>query len=346
MNIISVEVGDLGKGYVMATIDLELMWGFNKALVERPWIRRSPSFRRYVRNMGKARYVVRSLLETTEELDFPLTWAIVGHLVLDRCKRSCGRAHPDMPRPRVASRLDWYAFDPCSDLARAPLWYGRDIVEAVLDSPVEHEIACHSFSHVDFSMCDRLVAEAEIRACRSLLKEHLGIRPVSFVFPFDRVGHLDLLARYGFKAFRAPRKSSLWPLNDPERLKGFVMSRLEEPLTSRLRLPPPIGFPKKIGALVEIPNTGLLYKPVEESLIILLSRLSKALLLVCRKGLLLHVYTHLHNLAQGHAYLWAFKKFLELVKEFEEQGLLCVLVMRDAVKLLNRRSSENLLVRD
>ena len=317
---------------MMMTIDLELMWGFNKAMVERPWERCLPSFRRYVRNMRRARETLASLLRATEELGFPLTWAVVGHLALDRCDCPSGVPHPDMPRPRTASGLDWYAFDPCSDVGREPLWYGSDMVEAVLDSPVEHEIACHSFSHVDFSACDRRVAEAEVAKCISVLKERFGVRPVSFVFPHDRVGHLDVLAKHGIKVFRAPISSLLWPLDGPESIKATVMSVVEEPMASRLRAPRPPGRLRRVGALVRVPKTGSLYRPSVSELTFILYRLSRALSLACRRGLVLHVCAHLHELAQGPAYLRAFKLFMRMVKDFEEQGLLRVLTMRDANK--------------
>ena len=318
---------------VMATIDLELMWGFNKSLVEKPWMRHSPTFMRYIMNMARSRRVVNSLLKAVEELDFRLTWAVVGHLALDSCERLSGLPHPDMPRPETPSGLDWYAFDPCSDIEREPLWYGSDIIKTILESPVEHEIACHSFSHVDFSACDRKVAEAEVITCLLTLKERFDVRPVSFVFPFDRVGHLDVLVKHGFKVFRSPTRSLLWPFHRPRRLKGFIMSKLERPLASGLKLPPRLGVPKKVGSLVEVPNTGLLYRPSEHGSKVLLARLSRALSVACDEGLLIHVYAHVHNLAQGRSHLRAFLCFLKMAKAFEKQGLLCILTMRDAYEL-------------
>ena len=43
----------------------------------------------------------------------------------------------------------WY--DPGTDIRSDPLYYGRDLIEAIVGNKVEHEIGYHSFSHVRFS---------------------------------------------------------------------------------------------------------------------------------------------------------------------------------------------------
>lgn len=100
------------------------------------------------------------LLNLFEKYDIPATWAIVGHLFLDHCEKEDGIAHKNMPK----SKEDWYDCDPCTDIHRDPLYYGKDIVEKIISSPVGHEIGYHSFSHVVFSECSREVAEAEIKS--------------------------------------------------------------------------------------------------------------------------------------------------------------------------------------
>jgi peptidoglycan/xylan/chitin deacetylase (PgdA/CDA1 family) len=102
---------------------------------------------------------IDTLLNLFEQHKIPATWAVVGHLFLDHCEKEDGIPHKDMPR----SKEDWYSSDPCTDIKRDPLYYGKDIVEKILSNRIEHEISYHSFSHVAFSECSKEVAEAEIK---------------------------------------------------------------------------------------------------------------------------------------------------------------------------------------
>ena len=49
----------------------------------------------------------------------------MGHLFLDHCEKEDGIPHKNMPR----FKEDWYSCDPCSDIKRDPLFYGRKKVE-------------------------------------------------------------------------------------------------------------------------------------------------------------------------------------------------------------------------
>jgi len=189
---------ELDKGIFMVSIDLELAWGFNYELLKSSSI--AEKYLRIIKE--RSRKNVKKLLELSEEFQIPFTWGIVGHLFLSSC--TCGEnglAHPDMPRPALDVNKDWYSNDPCSNFFDEPLWYGIDIVKQILECKVEHEIACHSFSHIDFSKCSRKVTLAEIIECKKVMKDY-GIKTKSFIFPKNRIGHLDILKQEGFKAFR------------------------------------------------------------------------------------------------------------------------------------------------
>lgn len=182
----------------IVSIDLELAWGFNYEL-----LKNSRIALKYVSIIKeRSRRNVRTLLGYSERFNIPFTWGIVGHLFLPSCSRvSDSLSHPDMPRPELDAGKDWYANDPCSDLNASPSWYGSDLIEQILKSETKHEIASHSFSHVDFSRCSREVALSEIRKCKEIMKEY-NVEPKTFIFPEDKVGHLDILREEGFKLFR------------------------------------------------------------------------------------------------------------------------------------------------
>ena len=81
-----------------------------------------------------------------------------------------------------------------------------------------HEIASHSLTHPDFKKITRKQAEYEIKMCVALAKKE-GLSLKSFVFPFNRIAHLDLLKKYGFTSFRG-LKTTYFP--STRRLGKFI----------------------------------------------------------------------------------------------------------------------------
>ncbi|MDZ7336935.1 MAG: polysaccharide deacetylase family protein [candidate division KSB1 bacterium] len=150
------------------------------------------------------------LLDLFDRFNVPVTWAIVGHLFLEHCHRENGRPHPDLPRPAHFenehwryTQGDWYDADPCSDYRHAPAWYAPDLIQAILSAKLKHEIACHTFSHIDCSdaHCPPEVMEAELAECQRLAARW-GIKLKSFVFPGNLPGNHASLKRHGFAAYR------------------------------------------------------------------------------------------------------------------------------------------------
>lgn len=192
----------LHRGVLTLSIDFELAWAWP-----------------YARNSGedpvqkglRERAQVPRLLKLFEDLNVPVTWATVGHLFLEKCTRGAqGLAHGQMTRVRHFetplwrfSSGDWFQHDPCSDVHSDPAWYGPDLVERILRSPVRHEVACHGFSHVGFGpYCPADVASDELRACVDAMAL-FGLRPDTFVFPGNDEGNFSSLVQHGVGAVRA-----------------------------------------------------------------------------------------------------------------------------------------------
>lgn len=191
--------------------DFELSWAW------REW---DPAFREM--RARRARDNFPYLLGLLEEFQMPVTWATVGHLFLKSCRRGPqGQAHSDMPRPAANRRWegDWYRHDPCTDFRKDPLWYAPDLIEKMIDSPLDHEIASHSFSHIEYSAaaanCELVRRETE--ECIAAMAPY-GLRPRSLVYPFNIMGHsyLELLSNMGITAVRHrdPRVRLSYPERD------------------------------------------------------------------------------------------------------------------------------------
>ena len=232
------------KGTFVISIDVEMAWGtFDVG-----------GLKKHERDFEKVREVITRLLEVFQHYQTPVTWAIVGHLFLDSCRPENGIAHPDMPRPSYPwFPADWYSLDPCTNYKKDPIWYGKDIVELIRSNNVNHEIACHSFSHVDFGHkgCSEEIARKEIQKCVQLA-DNIGLQMKSFVFPKNKTGHLDILKENGFNVYRG--KDKWWS----DRFKRPLLNNIAQFAEEFFCLPPRCHLPAEVlPGLWELPGSML-----------------------------------------------------------------------------------------
>lgn len=183
----------LSRGAFTLSLDFELIWG-TQDLAGTEGFGKACLFER--------QRIVGDLLALLDEFEISATWCTVGHLFLD----SCDGKHADMKRPSHAwLRDDWYKNDPGGTETDHSIFLGKTLVQTILACRTPQEIGFHSFSHVIWGDpgCSREVAESEMKACLDA-SAWTGTKPVSFVFPRNRVGHLDVLAAHGIRVFRGP----------------------------------------------------------------------------------------------------------------------------------------------
>lgn len=173
-------------GSVVISVDAELGWGFHD--------RESPPIHR----LDAARDGWRHLLELFDEYRVPATWSVVGHLFLDDCD-GVHAAHPTPP--------DWFARERGAWRDRPDLRFGGDLVTALLDAPADHDVGCHTFSHVVASD-PRITADvlrAELAAAIDAGAAR-GVEYDSFVYPRNAIDHREVLAEFDFAAYRGARR--------------------------------------------------------------------------------------------------------------------------------------------
>lgn len=238
------------KAVCLISADFEMAWAFHFM---------HPSRRQegLAERMGtRTRENVPRILDMCDKSGIPITWATVGHLMLDNCAPVDGIKHPEIPRPPYYSNPywaydhgDWFDEDPCSSVADAPAWYAPDLVQNILSRKTPHEIGCHTFSHIDASdaNCPPEVFKAEIDRCTELATQY-KVNLTSFVHPGHQTGHLDILANAGFTSFRTdagnilgpPKKHStgLWEFRNTQELAwregwsaGYHLARLSRILS-------------------------------------------------------------------------------------------------------------------
>jgi len=199
-------ISPFDEGIVVFSADFEMAWAY----------RYSKKLSSKAVEWGlKERKNIPVIIDLLERYNIPVTWATVGHLFLNECTHDykC-TAHPDMPRPDYFENRnwkfesgDWYEHDPCTNIESDPAWYASDLIERILEAKVNHEIGCHTYSHLDFTYnnCPKELADAELGACINVA-EMKGIELKSMVFPGGTFGNFESLKEKGLKCYRKPMR--------------------------------------------------------------------------------------------------------------------------------------------
>ncbi|MCK4733980.1 MAG: polysaccharide deacetylase family protein [Methanophagales archaeon] len=302
---------ELNKPTFLISLDTELLWGYAgyPSLKEVSLMKNDDT---------KVRGCMDTLLDLFEKHNIPATWAIVGHLFLDHCECGDGIPHKDMPR----FKEDWYSVDPCTDIQRDPLYYGKDIVEKILINRIEHEIGYHSFSHVVFSECSREVAEAEIKEGIKLAKE-FGITLKSFVFPENKIGHVAVLKENGFKIYRGKNLGR----HDPN--QSLLIRKFNGGIDKIIAQP---AEPKWMDGIWEIP-TSVLFCDSQFKFSVL-PRAKIGLYRAIRSKKVFHIYLHPHDLLRYSSLKEDLDRFLGIVAKKRDEGKIEVMTMGEFAEVL------------
>jgi hypothetical protein len=252
---------------------------------------------------------------------------VVGHLFLSSCQRGAdGRPHPEIEHPHQSwYGPDWYALDPCSDIASAPLWYGGDIVDKLLGHR-DQEIGCHSFSHAlydDPGLTDAAVRD-DLRRCVEVAAAK-GVTLRSFVFPRNREGHHQAILDAGFTSYRAA--DATWHSRLPRHL-----GRVGHLLDHAASVPPPVGrVREKLPGLWEIPGSMVMLPAAGLRRIVtpgLRARKARAgLRTAIRTDSIFHLWAHPFIFAGQTALLQALESVLRDATALRDRGQITIATM-------------------
>jgi peptidoglycan/xylan/chitin deacetylase (PgdA/CDA1 family) len=263
---------ELNNGIFMISIDTEFAWGFIDKL-------NTDLARKYIYICAKrSRRNILKILQISEELNVPITFGFVGKLLLQDSK------------------------------THNSVWNAKDIFLQIFNSRVEHEIACHSFSHIEFTKCSREEAQYDIRMCKKVMRD-LGVDPVSFLYPRNRIGYIDILKNEGFKTFRYRLK---YKYSHDTLLDIFVQS---------------YGLPKNVNSLIAIPANILFQSPSNVTNTVLWLTSLKALKEIAVNRRIFHIM--LHDYIESDITILYLKYILKYAKKMEKKGLIKIKTMRD-----------------
>ena len=279
------------------SVEIELGWGFHD--------KKPPSAVAELSDDGSAeRAALQWLLDLCDEFEIPITFNIVGHLLLDSCDGNHDGPHTD----------GWFDRDPGTDVDTDPLFYFPNVTEKIRATDVDHEVCTHTFSHV---LCDEVSEEVldwEFERARETHENNF----VSLVPPRHRKPPYDTLRRNEIKVIRlatndqpptSAERRYVWnlrrehPLDTPMENDGVVETHtspfmtLTAPYLSR-------GVSSPHPAYRVIPQQ--VRQRIHERF--LLSGLKAA----SKKNANIHYWTHLYNLAHESQWVTVRQLFSEM----------------------------------
>ncbi len=184
------------KGGMIISADFELGWAWR-------YSKTNPNPEKMA---ALARKNFPEIIRLLNEYNIPITFATVGHLFLESCEKDDHNWMEKIPYFDDHWRFtqgDWYDCDPHTHWEKAKYWYAPDLVKMIQNAKVEHELATHTFTHIDFSdkNCPPKVAEDEMKACIDAMKPY-GVKPESIIFPGGTYGNIKVLKKLNFKIYR------------------------------------------------------------------------------------------------------------------------------------------------
>lgn len=310
----------------LLSLDTELAWGgFDKGGVER-----------YGELYGGVREGVDNLLTLFQKYQIHATWAVVGHLFLESCSREGPDNHNHVLQPEYRWYPEgWLSHDPYTDVERDPFFYAPDIVENIRACKVEQEIASHTFTHAILGdpECTAEVARSQIEA--GIQAAGGAVR--SLVFPRNSIGHLDVAAACGIRAYRG--NGDFWyGKRGPVARAGHFLDQflaIRSPVYSSIETagePPLYNFP----ASMFFPPRGGKWRGVP-----LGARVRKArrgIEAAIEKCAMFHLWFHPFNLSGSSELLDALEAILSTVADHAKQGRIRSTTMGEAVDILDEEN--------
>jgi len=153
--------------------------------------------------------VLERLLSHCERVNIPITFNVVGHLLLE----SCDGTH--LNRPGAES---WFEFDPGTNVETDPLFYAPDLIEKIRDSSVTHEICTHTFSHTPCNDTTPETVAWELAEARRV-HESAGLDwSNTLVPPRHSPPDYEVALDHGIDTLRIPVPKRTFQMTKPERL--------------------------------------------------------------------------------------------------------------------------------
>lgn len=300
-------------GTVTISVEIELGWGIHDR----------KQYDHLSDDGGKERRCLYRLLDACDDYGIPISFDIVGHLLLHECEG-------DHPGPYPAG---WFDEDPGTDMESDPLFYAPDIATEIARRRTDHEICTHTFSHVVSNTMPPEVQKQELEHAQHLHESIMGDQTESLVPPRHVCPSLDALTDHGIEIVRIQDDD---PASNP-------VQRFRELLFG----PPLVQSPELNDGLVETyctqnqnltapslpsgrspPHPAFRWLPIRTRQRLHERYLRTATKCAIERDSHLHLWCHLFDL-NGEYQLPPITSFLETLGELEQEGTVEVKTMRE-----------------
>lgn len=304
-------------GTVTLSMEIELGWGVHDLPDDNRYLALS-----YDRTAEEN--ALERVIEACERYNVPITFPVVGHLLLDSCE-----GHPDAPHDE-----GWFTSDPETNVHQDPLFYAPDLIQRIIETPISHEIGTHTFTHVLCDEASRKTIEWELRRVDRAHRRFGIDPPQSMVAPRHREISRNILREHGIRAIRIP-VSTVSPQTKMSRfLKTLVRNHphtspslsngvVEVPCTRYMSL-----SSEYLPAGQRPPHPGFSAIPSKVRRQLHKRYLLKGLKSVIRTDSHTHFHTHLFNIANDEQWEPVSMFFKELGTK-KQRGELEVLTMNE-----------------
>ncbi|MFY9992350.1 MAG: polysaccharide deacetylase family protein [Rhodoplanes sp.] len=279
------------KGKLTISVDLELAWGV--------WDQLTLEDLRMAETAERP--ICAALLELFDRHSVPATWAMVAALL----DEPSAKKHPG----------------PVS------CWYAPDIVEQIVRAKTAHEIGSHGGRHIDLAAADARAAEDDLLFAKHIHRSH-ALPFQSLVFPRNRVGNFDAVARAGLRVYRG--RDVGW--TSAAHRAGRWAAKAANLADKALPIPPPSVTPQARAGLIDVPGSMLLIGRNGARRFVLpavtRAKLSMGLRRAMKTGEVFHLWFHPSNFYyRRQEQLDTLAWFLELAAEQASHGRIEIATM-------------------
>ncbi|KDE60081.2 hypothetical protein EL22_11450 [Halostagnicola sp. A56] len=143
----------------------------------------------------KETQALERLLDLCDELEIPITFNVVGHLLRDEPLANYDGGHEP----------GWFDPIPKTGPEEDPEFYAPDLIDRIESADIDHEICTHTFSHVECADVSHETLRWEFDTVFDTHETYGLERPVSIVPPRHSPPPRDILQEYGIEIVRSPR---------------------------------------------------------------------------------------------------------------------------------------------
>ena len=274
---------------------------------------------------------LEKLLDACDRYGIPITFDVVGHLLLNECDGQHTGPH----------KKGWFSADPGTDTDTDPLFYWPELPEIITDRTTRHELATHTFSHV---LCDEIDEQTLRWELEQSIEAHESAEldaPRTIVTPRHRKVSYEVLREFGIEGIRTlkrqPKQSTVgrytqraffWTLNrghpayEPARSDNLVeLYTTPYPSLTAVHLPngqsPPLWPFQRIAVSLR--------QRIQQSY------LRNAIRSAIKTDSNVHLWTHLYNLSNEEQWecIEPFLKHLGKAKQKNEVEILTMVELTD-----------------